>query len=307
MVQAITPATEWAWINGALQRAGEARVSIFDSGFMQGIGLFETLRAYNGRTHALDEHLTRMRASAAALGWTTAPDADQLVEGVDAVMGALGAKDARVRITVTTGSLHAAAADEPQLTQVVTASHGGEYDQALYEKGATVLISRFRQNPADPTTGHKTTSYFARLASLREAHAAGAIEALWFTTENALAEGAISNVLLVRDGELHTPPLETPVLPGVTRRHVLELARRLGLKTQERSLTIDDLLSADEVILTNSMMELLPVVRIEREPVADEKPGPVYHDLHEIYQAYVQEETTLTPDDLLEDEDEPLL
>jgi len=280
---------EWASINGRLVPAEQAHVSVFDSGFTQGIGLFETMRAYNGRVFRLDRHLERLRNSARALGWTAVPEAADLRENVGRVVGATELADARVRLTVTTGSLRADAG-EPQLTIVATAAPNVKYPPEYYQKGATVLVSDYRQNPDDPTTGHKTTSYFARLTALRLAHARGAAEAMHFTHDGRLAEGAISNVFLVRQRELLTPPLDTPVLPGITRACVTELAAELRIAVHERPLTIHELLAADEVFLTNAMMELLPVVRVEREPIGTERPGEVTRELYEAYGRLVEKE-----------------
>jgi branched-subunit amino acid aminotransferase/4-amino-4-deoxychorismate lyase len=159
------------------------------------------------------------------------------------------------------------------------------------------LVSPFRQNPHEPTTGHKTTSYFARLAGLRYAHQRQAFESLWLTPEGYLAEGSISNVFLWLNEQLVTPPLDTPVLPGIARADVLDLAGQLGMQTAERKLTIDDLLDADEVMLTNSLAEVVPVVRIERKPIGSEKPGPVFEELHEAYELLAQQECQYAGED----------
>jgi len=280
----------WVSINGVLTPAEDAKVSVFDSGFMQGIGLFETMRAYSGRVFRLEQHLDRLANSARVLGWTTLPDADDLAENVYQVLAATGAADARVRLTVTTGSLHAVADDTPRLTVVATATVADKYPDECYVKGVTVLVADCRQSRTDPTVGHKTTSYFARLASLRAAHAKGAMEALWLTPEGHLAEGAISNVFAVRDEELWTPPLDTPVLPGITRAAVIELAAALDIPVREEVLTLEDTRGADELFLTNSMMEVMPVGRIGREPIGNEKPGDTTRRLAVAYSDLVARE-----------------
>ncbi|MEW6251307.1 MAG: aminotransferase class IV [Planctomycetota bacterium] len=262
----------WASINGTLVPAEEARVSVFDSGFMQGIGLFETMRAYGPRVFRLEQHVGRLINSARTLGWTVIPDAGQLVQNVRQVVQATGS-DARVRLTVTTGSLHAAASDQPQLTIVATAAPGERHPDELYQKGVTVIISRQRQHPDDPLVGHKTTSYFARLAALRAAHAQSAFEALWLTPDDCVAEGSIANVFAVRDEQLLTPPLDTPVLPGITRAVVMDLAVELDIPVREQRLTLGDLRASEELFLTNSMVEIMPVVRIGRDPIGNEKIG----------------------------------
>ncbi len=273
---------EWVSLNGRLIPAHQAQVSVFDSGFMQGVGLFETMRIYNGQVFRLERHLDRLVASAEKLGWTVLPIVDELRHNVRQVVAATEQSEAHARLTVTTGSLRAAA-DVTQLTIVATASAGSKYPPEFYQKGVSVVISEHRQSRSDPTAGHKTTSYFARLASLREAHAARAIEALWLTDDNYLAEGAISSVFLVRDDQLLTPPLDTPILPGITREAVIEIAVDQGIPMREMRISKEDLLAADEVFLTNSLMEVMPVVRIGREPVGTEKPGDLTEQLYTSY------------------------
>lgn len=280
----------WVCLNGILMPAEEAKVSVFDSGFMQGIGLFETMRAYDGVVFRQQRHLDRLANSARTLGWTVIPDTEQAADHIHQVLSAIGRADARVRLTVTTGSLHAGASDTPALTFVATASPGAKYPDECYTKGVTVVVSNYRQGAHDPTTGHKTTSYFARLASLREAHTHAAFESLWLTEDGHLAEGAISSVFLVRDEQLLTPPLDTPVLPGITRATVLELAAALAIPVQETPLTLDEVHAADEVFLTSSLMEVLPVVRMARESLGQEKPGEITRTLAVAYSELVARE-----------------
>lgn len=270
---------QWVCLNGTLMPAEDARISVFDSGFMQGIGLFETMRAYGGHVFRLQRHLDRLVNSARTLGWTAPPDVEELADNVRQVVAATRSISARVRLTVTTGSLHAGASDIPALTIVATAAPGEQYPPECYTRGVTVLPSECVQSGGDPTAGHKTTSYFGRLASLRLAHAQGAMEVLWLTPEGHVAEGAISNIFAVRNEELLTPPLDTPVLPGITRATVLELAGASGIAARETPLTLDDLRGADEVFLTNSMMEVMPVVRLARHAIGQEKPGDMTRQL----------------------------
>ena len=124
------------------------------------------------------------------------------------------------------------------------------------------VICPYKQNGEDPLVGHKTTNYFGRLLALRQAQRARAGEAIWFTTTNRLAEGCISNIFLVKDGRLLTPGLATPVLGGIVRKVVLESARQSGIECAETELVIKDLLEADEVFLTNSIMEQLSGLEI---------------------------------------------
>jgi branched-chain amino acid aminotransferase len=281
---------EMACINGQVLPADQARVSIFDAAFMQGVGLFETMRVYSGRVFRLERHLDRLVNSAGELGWTLMPDHEQMTEYISALLSTGAGQDARVRLTVTSGSLRAAESGAPQLTVVATMSAGGKYPDAYYERGVQAVISCFRQSRFDPLAGHKTTSYFGRLAALREAHGKGALEAIWLNDQAFVAEGAISNVFAVRDGRLITPPLQTPILPGITRATVIELAAGLAVPVEESSLTPEQLKSSAEVFLTNSMMEIMPVVRIERDAVHDGRPGEITRRLAAAYTQCVARE-----------------
>jgi branched-chain amino acid aminotransferase len=281
---------EWVSLNGRLMPAERAQVSVFDSGLMQGIGLFETMRAYNGVVFRLQRHLDRLGTSARKLGWSVLPDPDELRENIDQVVGATEHEDTRVRLTVTTGTLRPSGQDSPELTVIAAASPGAKYPDECYTKGVTVLVSGYRQGPSDPTAGHKTTSYFSRLASLREAHAQGAFESIWCSYEESVAEGSISSIFIVQDERLLTPPLETPVLPGITRATVIELAVELAIPVREQELSLEDLREADEVFLTNSLMEIVPVVRVGRDPIANEKPGETTAALYEAYGKLVVQE-----------------
>lgn len=264
-----------ACIDGQIIEASEARVSAFESAFLHGVGLFETLRAYGGRIFRLEAHLVRLERSMRALGLVFPLDLDLCRRSLQAVLEANGLTDARLRLTVSGGPtlLPGAVAELHRPTIVATATAAAPYPREYYERGMTVLISRYRQSKTDPLAGHKTTCYWPRLIALREAHEARCGEALWFTPDNLLAEGCISNIFVVRDGVLKTPPLDTPVLPGTVRELILDAARSEGRPVEERPLTINDLLDADEAFLTNAVMEVMPVCRVERKAIGNEKPG----------------------------------
>ena len=172
-----------------------------------------------------------------------------------------------------------------------------EKERSLIEGSATRLCERFadhgsphRVSVSDPLARHKTTSYLSRLLALRRAREASCFEAIWFSTNHELAEGSISNVLLVRGGEILTPPLDAPILPGIMRGLVLEEARRSNITVTEKPLTIDDLLDADEMLLTNSMIQVLPVARVERSDIGGGSAGPMAKSLLEVVRDRVRRE-----------------
>ena len=264
-------------------RHEQAGVSVTDSGFLYGAGLFETMRSRNGVVFRLQDHLDRLFLSAATLSITHSYDKPYIAEAIDQVApsqrteGRTSEADPDRRSPGGIGgTAKADAADHgdgvPALSRPTTTG------QACWS-----CCARSGRITTDPTCGHKTTSYYPRLLALNLAHQRRAAEALWFTTDNRLAEGCVSNVFLVKNSILHTPPAQTPVLPGIARKTVLQLARQQSIEVVEKDLFIADLLEADEVFLTNVIMEVLPVVNVERHTVGDGKVGPVTQRLREAF------------------------
>lgn len=278
-------------LNGDFVRSDLASVGVQDKGFLHGAGLFETMVARAGRVWRIERHLERMRRSADALHLALPPDFDRLPAAASELLERNNLTDARIRLTVTAGSASPEEAPAGRPTSLLAAGPHRPYPDELYDRGMTVLISSQRQDPSNPCTGHKTVSYFPRLLALHEAHGSGCQEALLFTPDHRLAEACVSNVFLVKDGQLRTPPLETPVLPGITRQAVLELAGPLSVETRETALTINELLAADEVFLTSVGLGAMPVCRIERHAVGDEKPGRVTRRVSEALAELIRAET----------------
>jgi branched-chain amino acid aminotransferase len=257
---------------------------------LHGAGLFETIRAEHGRVFRLDQHLERLGRSAAKLLTPlpegVLPDARTL----DELLQRNALDSARIRLTVTAGQLRSDQEDDTGPTIVATASPLSGYPAQLYDQGVSVVVCSYRTSESDPTAGHKTTSYFPRLLGLREAQQARCTEAIWFTTSKHLAEGCISNVFVVRGGVIKTPPLDTPVLPGIARRIVLDIAKECSLKAEETPLGIDDLLDAQEVFLTNSMMQVMPVIRVELRDIGGARVGEVTRRLLLEYRKVIEKE-----------------
>lgn len=278
------------YLNGDFVPETQAQVSVFDSGWLHGAGLFETMRAENGRVFRLESHIERLRRSAAKL--LRPVERDRLPSRVDVLdlLERNGLIQARVRLTVTAGSVLAADESEPPLTVCLSAAPLTAPPAAAYRQGVTVSICDHRLSPSDPLAGHKTTSYLLRLLGLRAARQANCMEALWFTTRNHLAEGCLSNVFVVRDGAVRTPPLDTPVLPGITRAAILSLGEGCGFGVEECVLSVDDLLDADEVFLTNVIMQVLPVVRVERKDIGTGSVGRVTQAIMGAFRELVQRE-----------------
>lgn len=295
--------SDYIYVNGQLLNSEEAAVSPSDAGLLHGAGLFETMRVVNRKIFRARQHLDRLTTSAQVLGIPVSFSVAQLQEMTEELCEVNHLANARVRLTVTRGDLQMATAESPvpPVTLILSAADFQPYPEELYKKGMTVIVSRYKQNPESPTTGHKTTSCFDRLLALKEAQEAKANETLWFTAHaNYLAEGSISNVFIVdKEGTLATPPLTVPekanqrlCLPGVTRQLVLDLATAINHLPHERLLTINDVLAAKEVFLTNAVMGVMPVSAIEQHQVNGGKIGTLTTQLRAAYEDVLQKETT---------------
>jgi branched-chain amino acid aminotransferase len=268
-------------VDGDLVPAGEATVSVRDRGFAYGDAAFETLRAYGGDVFEWEAHATRLRRTCGTLALDHGlADAD-LRGRVDATLAANDLADAYVRLSVTRGVQPGTLDPLPEVdpTVVVVVSElprGGTAGASVWDGSADVRTAETRRVPdAALPAAAKTHNYLngvlARLDGRRAAAAAGADppdEVLLRDGDGHLAEGSVSNVFLVRDGVLHTPSVDSgPVLPGVTRRVVLELARRAGVEVATGTYGVDDVRDADEAFLTNSTWEVRPVATVDGDPV----------------------------------------
>jgi len=274
-------------LNGDIVDREAAKVSAFDRSFLYGDGLFETTRAYNGVPFMLTEHLERMASSAKALD-IAMPDADETAATIKRLIELNELADAYVRITLSRGTYTGKLApDKPrEPTLLVEARELHPYPAEMYGRGANVIISSSVHNSASAISRHKTTSYLASILAKREAKERGADEAILLDHTGHVAEGATSNVFCVRGGRLLTPPLEMNILPGITRQTVIKLAREAGIEVDEAPFRAAALQSADEVFLTNSLMEVMPVGSVDGgEP--GRVPGPVAAALANAYEDLV--------------------
>jgi len=291
------------WLNGRFVGRDEAKVSIFDAGFQHGVGLFETMSARHGVVFRAEAHMRRLADSARTLLLTEKLRIMPLVEAIEHTVRESGLDAARVRLTLTGGDLNLLQSRGQSVvdpTIIIVAQPPTEYPPAFFEAGVVVMIAGGRENPLDPMAGHKTLNYWPRIQQLQIAAGRGAGEAIWFTVSNHLSAGSVSNVFLVKGGSLHTPiargeeedgALASTVLPGITRRAIIDLAAGLGLGTSRRMLTIEDLLGADEAFLTNSSWGVLPVTGVERERIGAGNVGDMTKRLREAWLELVELET----------------
>jgi len=281
---------ELVHLNGKLVPRSKAQISALDYGFLYGYGLFETMRAYSGRVFRLEQHLDRLRFSAEVVGLDLESIDYDLGKAVYDTLQANELADARVRLTVSGGEGDASPdlTGSRGLTVLVVAN---KYGPSFLQKGRTLSVSSIRRNGRSPLSRLKSLNYMDNLLARRMARSAGADEALLLNEEGFVAEASTCNVFLVSRGTLITPDEKSGILPGITRQAVMELAPKLGVKVTEAKVTVEELLKAEEAFLTNSLIEVAPLVMVDGRKIGSGSAGQVAKRFIWAYTEMVQAET----------------
>jgi branched-chain amino acid aminotransferase len=279
----------FASVNGEVVPAGEARVSVLDNGFTFGDSAYETIRTYGGRPFEWERHIRRLRASAERLGFEIPQTNAELLRQLDAVLARAANPESYIRLIVSRGvgdiSYHFERVKGPTVVMVVKPHQ--PFPESHYTAGVDVALVDVRRNhPQALDPAIKSSNLLNNVLAVRQAQSRGAEEALLLNQEGRLAEGASTNVFLVRGGTLLTPPLSTGILAGITREVVLELAASLGVPAREEMLGAEDLRGAQEAFLTSSTREVVPIRRVDGQPVGDGRPGSVTRRVLEAFRAY---------------------
>lgn len=272
--------TSLVLIDGRPMSPENAKISVFDRGFLYGDSVFEALRTYGGRPFALDRHLTRLAGSAARVFIDLPVSLEQLAREVQSAIVGAGNAESYVRLTVTRGVGEALGLD-PGLSRhalrVVIVTPLKSPPPETYRDGVAVITHRTeRVTDHSAAAGAKVGNYLMAVLANREARLANAAEALLVDGRGCVVEGATSNVFAVRaDGTLVTPPESDGILLGITRETVLSVAARLGIPVQLESLPLDAVKGAAEIFFCSSIRELVPVVSLDGSKIGDGKPGPM--------------------------------
>ena len=282
-------------MNGRFVDIDEARVSVFDRGFLYGDGVFETMRSYAGVVFRLDAHLDRLFA-ALKVARIRPPYARRfLKETIRDVLDRNGLESAYIRLAVTRGEgrfgLNYSDVFKPNT--VITAMEFGGYPDSMYLRGISAKVVEATVNEQSPVSGIKSLNFLNHILARLAAREDGFDEAILRNTKGHIAEGAASNIFLVKKGALITPSPDNGILPGITRRVVLGIAGRLRLKAREEPVSCEKLLSAGEVFLTNSLIEVLPVTKVNSKRIGNGSPGEVTKLLRISYQKQVIKEVTV--------------
>lgn len=278
------------YLDGRFIPREQAMVSVFDHGFLYGDGIYETMRAYSGKIFLLDKHLLRLRRSAEAIGLLLPLGYEEMGEVLNESLRVNKLNDAYVRIQISRGpgeiGLDPALCPTP--TMVVVAKPFHDYPTEQYENGASVAVVQTRRNhPLALNPAIKSTNFLNNILAKIESLKKNAYEGIMLNWEGYVAEGTISNVFLVKKNVLSTPHVDTGILEGVTRGLVLYLAKKERIQTREALLRPKDLYEADECFITNTTIEVLPVVSVDGRMVGDGRPGPVTKALMQAYSGEV--------------------
>ncbi len=280
------------WINNRLVPEEEAKVSIFDYGFLFGYGLFETLRAYNGKVFRLVRHLERMNEAEKSLGISSDWEENEIIEAVNNTIATNNLSNAYIRLNIWKGEGEAGLRPETvkRVNLAIIARPFIPYPSRLYKEGMSAVIVNTRRGEGDPISHMKTFNYLSNILARIEAKKAGADEALLLNHRGNVACGAVSNIFLVKDGVVLTPPLREGVLGGITRDAIIEAALKHSemAEIKEGDISVSQLRDADEVFLTNTLMEVMPLTRINGLSVKDGLPGQLTKVFSSLYKKLIK-------------------
>ncbi len=266
------------WLNGNLVPPEQATVSVFDHGLLYGDGVFEGIRVYNHRVFKLATHLNRLYESAKSIRLNIPITLQDLTEATHATVKANGVQNGYIRLCVTRGAgtlgLNPFACPTPNIFIIVDAIT--LYPAELYDKGLAVITSSVvRNHPAALSPRVKSLNYLNNILAKIEAIDAGVLEAVMLNPQGYIAECTGDNIFIVKDGVLYSPPLHAGVLEGITMTTVLRLATEAGIEIRRPDLTKHDLYIADEMFLTGTAAEVIPVTKVDNRTVGEGEVGPM--------------------------------
>ena len=280
------------YIDGKYLPKDEARVSVFDHGFLYGDGVFEGIRAYNGKVFRLQEHLDRMYDSARTIDLSVPVSKEEMADIILETLRRNNLKNGYIRPLVSrgVGDLGLDPRKCPKATVIVIAVEWGAMYGDLYEKGLKAITVSVRRNPADALPPNvKSLNYLNNILAKIEANYKGGDEAIFFDTNGYISEGSGDNLYVVKNGEIITPPTLNN-LRGVTRMVLLENAKELGITVKEQNLGYFDLYTADELICTGTAAEVAPITWVDGRTIGSGKPGPVTRQLMAAFKVVTEKE-----------------
>jgi branched-chain amino acid aminotransferase len=274
------------WLDGRLVDRSEAKISVFDHGVLYGDGVFEGIRSYAGKVFRLEAHVRRLFDSARGIRLAIPMTQEEMAAAINETREANGLDDSYIRVVVTRGEgtlgLDPNRCERPCV--FIICDRITLYPKELYENGLEVVTaSTMRNHPNAVNPRLKSLNYLNNILAKIEAIDAGTLEAVMLNHLGYVAECTGDNLFIVRDGVIFTPPIAAGILEGITRNEILDICREQDIHVREENLTRQDLYVADECFLTGTAAEVVPVVKIDKRPIGDGKPGPTTNRLGEAF------------------------
>ncbi|MGL4738542.1 MAG: branched-chain-amino-acid transaminase [Cellulosilyticaceae bacterium] len=283
------------YLDGQFVPEEEAKVSVFDHGVLYGDGVFEGIRAYNGRIFKCEEHIDRLYAAAKAIMLTIPMTKEEMTNVLLETCRQNEIRDGYIRLVVTRGKgdLGLNPVSCPQATVFCIAGSITLYPEEMYEKGMPIITAAQRRNKAtivDPQV--KSLNYLNNILAKLEANRAGVPEALMLNHDGIVAECTGDNIFIVRKGVIYTPPIHLGILDGITRNTVIDLARELGYEVRESEFTLFNVYNADECFLTGTAAEAIAVTNVDGRVIGDGVAGPITKALLKAFKEYANSNGT---------------
>jgi 4-amino-4-deoxychorismate lyase len=277
------------FLDGRIMDAAQAVISPFDHGFLYGLGLFETMRVYNGHIALLERHYNRLRQAAEELGIVVTMTREELRFAILETLSANGLDDAYVRVDLTAGDKglgpYADIYDEPHW--LIFVKPLPVFSPDLYEKGKRLQVLSRPRNSPEGEWRFKSHHYMNNRFGKMEIGANSDVEGLFLTENGCLAEGIVSNLFFISENVIYTPDTKTGILPGTRREFVMELAEEQGFTVREGWYYIERLMAADEVFITNAIQEIVPIHTVNEKRIGQGKIGNITRQLLELYRKQI--------------------
>jgi len=275
------------YVDGEWLPKSRASVSVYDHGLLYGDGVFEGIRAYNGVIFRFKEHLDRLYSSAKSIKLQIPLSPEEMTKAVVETLKRNGLKDAYIRLVVTRG-VGDLGVDPRKCRKasvfVITEYVDLTYGTIMKQKGISAIISSVRRDAVDATTHEiKSLNYLNSVLAKLEAADSGADDALMLNRNGFVSEATTTNLFIVKDEEVFTPPSSAGILPGVTRKRTIKLVRELGYNMYTKELTPYDVTNADEAFLTGTLAEIVPLVKVRGIEIGDGRPGPITRKIMEAF------------------------
>ncbi len=273
-------------INGLLVDIEDAKISVFDRGFLYGDSIYEVTRTYNRIPVLLDEHLDRLWYSAERLSIPMIHSRELIKNEINKTLVKLNQDDAYIRVIITRGEGEIGL--DPNLSTnnnlIIITKHLKGYPSWWYEDGVTLITAQIMRNPKNATDPSiKSGNYLNNVMAMTEASKQKAFDAIMLNQQGFVTEGTCSNIWIIKDGVINTPPLHAGILDGITKQQLLKLIKERGLKASELNFTPDDIKNSDECFMSSSTREIVPVKSLDGVTIGTGKPGIITKQLMSLY------------------------